>query len=554
MRERVVNIAFDGGDTTEKAPVILAEARLARMLLDAGVDVRLLRISSSNGSKVGLDDHLVTQGDARCALQGLLSAALDAEPLARVRSVGAGNEVKHAALQLLQDLSFVASLHVADKAVVDVVARELKRLSGITKTAVEQAIDRFRTALGPGSSTSEAKQAIPADPAITAEAEALLRDPKLTERFLRDVAADGLVGEGPAALTVLLVAVSRQMARPLHLVVKAPSSAGKNEVVKSVLRYLPEDDVIEVDDMSPRALQYLPSALTGKVVYIVEQEGAARAEYPLRVAMSEGCLSVLVAEKVDGRIATRKHTVEGPASFITTTTRGLLHDENETRILEITVDESQAQTQRILRAQARIASHPLNEREREVAKRRQQLWRMALGALKPSEVSIPNAERLSLTFPSRRLRARRDFRKFLGIIKAHALLHQHQRVRCDGSIVATNDDIDAARELCQSLWSDVPLRLAKVAEKLREAFGRSPFTATKAAGVAGNTADAMRRLMHNLEDCGLLELVSEAGGVRAATYALTEPPLTSRNLQCIGGDTMNRSAPVRRRPIGCDVG
>jgi hypothetical protein len=59
LRGRVVYIAFDGGDTTENPAVILAEARFARLLLDVGADVRLLRIPfAPKGPKVGLDDYL----------------------------------------------------------------------------------------------------------------------------------------------------------------------------------------------------------------------------------------------------------------------------------------------------------------------------------------------------------------------------------------------------------------------------------------------------------------------------------------------------------------
>ena len=41
---RIVYICFDGGDTSENPPVIDAEARLARALLDEGANVRLVRV------------------------------------------------------------------------------------------------------------------------------------------------------------------------------------------------------------------------------------------------------------------------------------------------------------------------------------------------------------------------------------------------------------------------------------------------------------------------------------------------------------------------------
>ena len=57
---RTVYVGFDGGDTTGNTSVIIAEARLARLLLDAGAIVFLLRIPFQPcGPKVGLDDYLM---------------------------------------------------------------------------------------------------------------------------------------------------------------------------------------------------------------------------------------------------------------------------------------------------------------------------------------------------------------------------------------------------------------------------------------------------------------------------------------------------------------
>lgn len=49
IQGRTVYICFDGGDTSDNPPVIDAEARLARALLDEGADVRLIRIPFRGG-------------------------------------------------------------------------------------------------------------------------------------------------------------------------------------------------------------------------------------------------------------------------------------------------------------------------------------------------------------------------------------------------------------------------------------------------------------------------------------------------------------------------
>lgn len=130
LQGRTVFVAFDGGDTTHNVNVIVAEARLARMLLDAGARVRLVRIPfKAGGPKVGVDDYLVTQADPKASLEKLMADAIDAEPLARataLRAVADPLARINARLGLLKDLSFLASLELVDGFVVSRVREGLQ--------------------------------------------------------------------------------------------------------------------------------------------------------------------------------------------------------------------------------------------------------------------------------------------------------------------------------------------------------------------------------------------------------------------------------------------
>lgn len=74
-----------------------------------------------------------------------------------------------------------------------------------------------------------------------------------------------------------------------------------------------------------------------------------------------------------------------------------LHDENETRVIEINLDESAAQTQAILRRQADDAAASPTDRLKLRGDRayRTRLWQAALAALQPHEVRIPTAHALA---------------------------------------------------------------------------------------------------------------------------------------------------------------
>jgi Protein of unknown function (DUF3631)/Domain of unknown function (DUF3854) len=174
-RSRRVYIAFDGGDTTENPHVILAEARLARMLIDAGADVRLIRIPfAEGGKKVGLDDYLAAlpESERSTALEALQRAAIPADPLERVDSALGADDPERAAAALLHDLSFPAAIRCADRTV-DNIARKRLRSAGLLRDAFYEAAARFSASLGSlgDEATGEKPGLLFEDPAPAAEAQ-----------------------------------------------------------------------------------------------------------------------------------------------------------------------------------------------------------------------------------------------------------------------------------------------------------------------------------------------------------------------------------------------
>lgn len=63
---------------------------------------------------------------------------------------------------------------------------------------------------------------------VKAEAEAMLRDPKLLERVSADIEAIGVVGEKKNRLLLYLAGTSSQLARPISVIVRGGSSSGKS--------------------------------------------------------------------------------------------------------------------------------------------------------------------------------------------------------------------------------------------------------------------------------------------------------------------------------------
>jgi len=283
----------------------------------------------------------------------------------------------------------------------------------------------------------------------------LLRDPRLLERILSDFAACGVVGEETNKLAGYLAAVSRKLDRPLAIIIQSTSAAGKTSLMEAVLEMMPEEERIKYSAMTGQSLYYLgESDLKHKILAIVEEEGAEKASYALKLLQSEGELTIASTGKdEDGRLKTEEYHVEGPCAIFLTTTAIDIDEELLNRCLVLTVDESREQTEAIHALQR--DADTLEGLERDVGRKRiLDTHRNAQRLLRPLRVVNPFAPRL--TFRSDRTRTRRDHMKYLALIRAIALLHQHQRSlkrSASGTeyIEATLEDIAAANRIAHEV-------------------------------------------------------------------------------------------------------
>ena len=187
-----------------------------------------------------------------------------------------------------------------------------------------------------------------------AEALALLKAPNLLDRIVDDFDRCGLVGEQANKLIGYLAAVSRHLEAPLAVVVQSSSAAGKSSLMDAVLAFVPEEERILYSAMTGQALYYMGERdLKHKVLAIVEEEGASRAAYALKVLQSEGALSIASTGKdpATGKLVTHQYHVEGPVMMFLTTTAIDLDEELLNRCLVLAVNEDRQQTQAIHRLQ-----------------------------------------------------------------------------------------------------------------------------------------------------------------------------------------------------------
>ena len=287
----------------------------------------------------------------------------------------------------------------------------------------------------------------------------LLQDPRLLERIVQDFERCGVVGEETNKLTGYLAAVSRKLDEPLAVIIQSSSAAGKSALMEAVLAFVPDEDCTEYSAMTGQSLFYMGSKdLRHKVLAVVEEAGAERAAYALKLLQSEGELTIASTGKdpATGKLITHEYRVEGPVMIFLTTTAIEIDEELLNRCLVLTVDENREQTRAIHQKQreSQTLDGLLRRKDRgRVLAVHQNAQRL----LRPLLVANPFATRL--TFLDAKTRTRRDHMKYLTLIRTIALVHQFQRpvrtAMLNGEAVeyidVTRADIAAANTLAHEV-------------------------------------------------------------------------------------------------------
>jgi DNA primase catalytic core len=337
-----------------------------------------------------------------------------------------------------------------------------------------------------------------------------LREPNLIGRLREAFHQAGIIGEESNTLVAYLAGVSRKLERPLAIIIQSASAAGKTTLMDAVLSFFPEEERVKYSAMTGQSLYYLgETSLKHKILAVVEEAGAERASYALKLLQSEGELTIASTGKdpATGKMVTQEYHVEGPVMIFLTTTAIDLDEELQNRCLTLAVDESAEQTGRIHRVQRErrtLAGLVAHEERKDLLKQLRNAQRL----LQPLHVVNPFAP--ALTFATARTRNRRDHEKYLTLIDAIALLHQHQReTRTLPSgqrfIEVTLDDIALTNELAPEMLGrsldELPPQTRRLLAHIRELMkGKRKERGAKAAKVGAGTACFSRRELRDA--CG----------------------------------------------------
>jgi DNA primase len=299
------------------------------------------------------------------------------------------------------------------------------------------------------------EQVAPPTKAEKAAAMQFLKSEDMFKEILTDLETLGVAGEKINKLVGYLAAVSRKTDEPLSVLIQSRSAAGKSTLQDAILSLVPDEDYAKYTRVTDQALFYKEKeSLMHRILAIEEQVGMGGAAYSIRNIQSSKKITIATTGKnaKTGEMKTEEHEVLGPVAVMITTTAADLEGETASRFLFLTVDES-AQMTAAIHARQREAETleglVRQKKSEHIIKKHHAAQRLL------KQLAVVNPYAKYLTYPDHSIRTRRDHKKYLGLIRTIAYLHQYQRetkiVAVEGKpveyIEVSLDDIDKANAL-----------------------------------------------------------------------------------------------------------
>jgi len=410
LSSRKVCIIFDN-DIHIKTQIKQAELRLATHIINKGGEPLSVRLPKSE-NKIGLDDYLVKNG-------------------------------KEKFNELIKQAKNTFNTHIEESTNPDIILKELskiekpiiraqiiKQISTKLKISTKDITKQLSITENHNNEITSSSNTTNIDAEYSTEeinyAKELLKDKDLFQKIITHIGNIGYVGEEINKEVLYLAFTSRLLDEAISCVIKGDSSSGKSSLVKAVLSLFPESSYKEFTSISPQSLYYMKELdLSHRILVIFEAHGSEKADYPIRSSISEGELRLLVTQKNQnsGNFESREIVIPARGlSYCETTTKSKINPENQTRLFDLYTDCSEEQTRNILLAKSKIVDKEKVESQNRIYKALQLL-------LEPYDVFIPYSEFLADSFPTKKVRARRDFIRFQNLIKSICILYQYQRER-----------------------------------------------------------------------------------------------------------------------------
>jgi len=271
-----------------------------------------------------------------------------------------------------------------------------------------------------------------------------LQSKDLVPTLTKQLQATGIIGEEKNALFLFTILLSHKMHKTLHAVVQGTSGSGKSHLIGKIADCNKIKRFTRVTDKS--FYNYGEQDLCNCGIILEDYDGLTEeAELAWRELQSNGKLSSSVSQKNEqtGEITTGEKYVFGPIASLVATTHFRIYEDNESRVFVIAIDESEAQTEKVLEYMAKKSAKVITDDSEKLAK---QSIQDIVYILQPYKIKNP----YRLTLPKTTKQRRRLTQMLHDYIEQITLLHQYQRQRitADNNMLVTElDDIEIAVDL-----------------------------------------------------------------------------------------------------------
>lgn len=381
------------------------------------------------------------------------------------------------------------------------------------------------------------------------EAITLLKRTDLLDTIATDLESLGWVGEDASKRLLYMIAISRKLSAPLAAVLMASSGAGKSKGLETISELVPPEDLIHVSRLTDSALYYHGAdALRHKLLTIDEFDALTQEVIvALRVLQSRGALSQSHTQRdAFGKTTINFSESHGPVAVLTSSA-GKVEEQLLSRCIEVPVDESSAQTSRIVKAHlARQLDADFGGSQGKhgrIIQRHRTLQRL----LECRAVMIPFADRIE--FPSSHVKHRRALEKVLGLVQASALLHQYQRLKQKNSsgeeiVIATERDFEIAVALAAEFVARSTDELSRNARDVLELIRTAKLDQFDVNDLKNRRPEWTRHVFRSgLDELLALEIILSPKRARPRSYTLNAAAALSAG-----------TAGIRLRPEGAPLG
>ena len=271
-----------------------------------------------------------------------------------------------------------------------------------------------------------------------------------------------------AILSLFSLKLKKRVERLMGIIILSPNSSGKSKFSREILSPL-KDHVLEFTRLTGAFLEryFSKQSIDRKILYL--QELGNNVPFQLHLTLSEGMIRLGCVERKDGEFQPVEVIAEGQPFLWATSVEWFSSQDLLHRCLILNLDESEEQTEEIIKFQNKLSMDPIYREKFErfgdgCVRIFRKLWE---DAPRDVDVVVPYAEVLRENIKILRdVKLRRDWSKLLSLLKASAILfYKHRpklRINNNEIIVSTVDDL---REVLPLFTTSFKTTLKNVSEK-----------------------------------------------------------------------------------------